>query len=143
MFYANINIYSKLLWRFAPIFYSIFCKHLLVLQHQTIKKKVRRFNNIFFVDFFLQTLQKLKKCWRQSFVILSTYKPSLGSRDVPQKMWAGSVQLVRRSAVLMFIGHKQTNTPTSKMYINVNQIIYYIVCYCAAHCTLYSENIIN
>ena len=39
---------------------------------------------------------KIKFCWRQIFEIRIIYKPSFGTCDVPQKMWARSVQPFRR-----------------------------------------------
>ena len=43
-----------------------------------------------------QKFQKLKKKLTQIFVILSIYKPSLGSFVVPYKIWALSVELLLR-----------------------------------------------
>ena len=80
---------TRLLGLFAPIFY-LNCEHVLfvyILKQKQTKK---------FVDFIR--------------------KPSLGSRDVPQKIWARSVQ--------PFIGHKQTNIKTNKQTDRQAKFIY-------------------
>ena len=48
--------------------------------------------------------------WRQIFEILMIHKPSLWSRDVPQKIWARSVQPFWR----LLETNKQTNKQTPK-----------------------------
>ena len=68
---------------------------------------------IFFVDF--QNFTKIKICWRQIFVILSIYKPSLRSCEVPQNIWAGSVK--------PFIGYKQRKKQANKKSLNIDYII--------------------
>ena len=40
----------------------------------------------------LKNLKKVKNFWTPKFVILSVQKPSLGSCEVPKKVWARSVQ---------------------------------------------------
>ena len=52
---------------------------------------------------------KIEFLWRQIFEILIIHKPSLWSRDGPQKIWARSVQLFRRLL--------DTNKQTSQIYI--------------------------
>ena len=51
-------------------------------------------------------------CWRQIFEILIIHKPSLGSLDVPQKIWAPSVQPFSR----LLDTNKQTDKPN--LYID-------------------------
>ena len=48
---------------------------------------------------------------------LIIHKPSLGSREVPQKL--GLVG----TAVLTFIGYKQTNSQTSKVYVYILYLV--------------------
>jgi len=56
---------------------------------------------------------KIEFWWRQIFKILIIHKPSLWARDVPQNL--GPIG----SAVLNFIGYKQTNRQTSQIYIKI------------------------
>ena len=51
-----------------------------------------------------------KKLSNTNFKILIIHKPSLGSREVPHKIWA------RDSAVLTFIGYKQTDRHDKFIY---------------------------
>ena len=52
---------------------------------------------------------KIEFWWRQIFEILIIHKPSLWSRDVPQKIWARSVQPFWR-------GYKQTDRQAKFIY---------------------------
>ena len=55
-----------------------------------------------------KNLMKIEFWWRQIFEILIIHKPSLWSRDVPQKIWARSVQPFWR----LLDTNKQTNRQT-------------------------------
>ena len=59
---------------------------------------------------------KIEFWWRQIFEILIIHKPSLGSLDVPQKIWARSVQPFWR----LLDTNKQTDKQTDKpnLYID-------------------------
>ena len=59
-----------------------------------------------------KNLMKIEFWCRQIFKILIIHKPSLWSRDVPQNI-LGPIG----SAVLTFIGYKQTDKQTSQIYI--------------------------
>ena len=85
-FYFTTKIYIT--WfsvHFAPIFYFN-CKHFLFVNKNIksfrIKKKIVDFYNLMIIEF----------CWRLNFEILIIYKPSPGSRDIPHKIWARSIQ---------------------------------------------------
>ena len=83
---------TRLLGRFAPIFY-LNCEHALFVyiskqrrkKHFRILKKNRGFSRI---KFFFTKLKTFKTRFFLNFII---HKPSLWSRDVPQKIWARSV----------------------------------------------------
>ena len=55
-----------------------------------------------------KNLMKIEFWWRHIFEILIIHKPSLWSREVPQKIWARSVQ--------PFIGYKQTDRQAKFIY---------------------------
>ena len=55
--------------------------------------------------------------WRQIFEILIIHKPSLWSLDVPQKIWARSVQPFRRLLDKNKQTNRQTDRQTSQIYI--------------------------
>jgi len=85
-------MYTRLLGRFAPIFYFN-CEHFLFIYIAKQKrKKFCRFKKM--VDF--KNLMKFEFCWMQIFENSIIHKPSLGSRGVPLKIWAPSVQPVWR-----------------------------------------------
>ena len=88
-----VNIYyTRLSGRFGqPSFSTI--NSCSIFQHflfDKTKKKFLRIYNFFLVD--LQKSTKIKKCFRKLFVILSIHNPSLRSCEVPNKIWAESVQ---------------------------------------------------
>ena len=88
--FAFIN--TSLLGRFAPIFYFS-CEHVLFVYIVKQKKIIRGFlQKISWIFKILKNLMTIKFWWRQIFEILIIHKPSLGSLDVPQKIWARSVQ---------------------------------------------------
>ena len=70
-----------------------------------LKKKLRIFKNL---NFFTKL-----KTLKTHFFIFIINKPSLWSRDVPQKIWARSVQPFLR----LLNTNKQTNTKTSQIYL--------------------------
>jgi len=57
-----------------------------------------------------KNFMKIEFWWRQIFEILIFHKPSLWSRDVPQKIWARSVQPFWR----LLDTNKQTNKQTDR-----------------------------
>ena len=79
----------------AYLKYILGCAHLL-FQLWTFslcihcKTKIHWFHKKKIVDF--ENLLEIEICWRQIFKILIIHKPSLGSCEVPQKIWAESVQ---------------------------------------------------
>ena len=64
------------------------------------KKKIRGFSKFSKIEFW----------WRQIFKNLIIHKPSLGSREIPQKIWARSVQSFWR----LLDTNKQTNKQTDR-----------------------------
>ena len=77
---------TRLLGRSAPIFY-LNCEHVLFVYIL----KQRKTNFADFQEFkFFYKLKTFKTHFLNFFFII--HKPSLWSRDVPQKMWARSVQ---------------------------------------------------
>ena len=76
---------TRLLGRFAPIFY-LNCEHVLfVYILKQSRKKFRGFPRF-------KIFYKNKKLLYTIFLIFIIRKPSLWSHDVPQKIWARSVQ---------------------------------------------------
>ena len=69
-----------------------------------------------FVFLEFQNLMKFEFCWRPIFFDLIIHKPSLGSGEVLQKMWAGSVQ----PFWILSNTNKQANTQTSKVHIKID-----------------------
>ena len=114
-FYCNLEIYTtRLLGRFAPIFY-LNCKH--VIFAYILKQGGKKFcgflkkNSWIFKNLNFSTkLKTFKTYFKKNFII---HKPSLWSRDLPQKIWARSVQPFRR----LLDTNRQTNTKTSQIYI--------------------------
>ena len=74
-------IITRLLGRFAPIFYFN-CEHVLFVHRKTKQKSFKIFKNLMKIEFW----------WSQIFEILIIHKPFLGPREVPHKIWAWSVQ---------------------------------------------------
>ena len=77
LFFKRMSDFFFFLGRFAPIFYfnRIYCK-----------RKQRKSSRIF------KNLRKIEFCRKQIFEILIIYKPSLGTCEVPHKIWARSVK---------------------------------------------------
>ena len=98
---------TRLLGRFAPIFYFN-CEHW--------KTKKKNFADIInknrVLSRFKKKLQKIKNFKTQIFKILIIHKPSLGSREFSQKIWARSVQPFWR----LLDTNKQTDKPN--LYID-------------------------
>ena len=95
---------TRLLGRFAPIFYFN-CEH-----WKTKKKNFADFiNKNRVLSRFKKKLQKIKNFKTQIFEILIIHKPSLGSREIPHKIWAQSVQPFWR----LLDTNKQTDRQTS------------------------------
>ena len=44
-----------------------------------------------FINKFSQNLMQIEFCWRKYFEILIFYKPSVGTYEIPQNIWARSV----------------------------------------------------
>ena len=67
-------------------------------------------------NFFLQNLKTFRTHFLKIFII---HEPLLWSRDVPQKIWARSVQ-----PFMTFIGYKQTKeTPKqTNLYIDMHGV---------------------
>ena len=74
--------------------------------HFNTKKKILRIFKKKFVDF--QDFKTFYKTFKTHFFIFIILKPSLWSRDVPQKIWAKSVQ--------PFFGYKQTDRQAKFIY---------------------------
>ena len=86
LFYIYIDI--RLLGRFMPIFHFN-CEHVLFVYIGKQNKKGLRISSKNFVDFqMFKNLMKIEFWWRHNFEILIIHKPSLGSREVPHKIWA-------------------------------------------------------
>ena len=85
------------------------CEHDLFLQYNTITKKFEYFQILVFLYF-----TKIKSFWTQIWVILHIYKPSLGSCEVPHKIWVRSIQPFWR----LLNTNKQTNKQTDKQWID-------------------------
>ena len=64
-----------------------------------------------------KNLMKIEFWWRQIFEILIIHEPSLGSLDVPQKIWARSVQPFWRLLDTNKQTNRQTDKQTSQIYI--------------------------
>ena len=94
-------LFTRLLGRFALIFY-LNCEHVL------LKKKSRIFKNL---NFFTKL-----KTFKTHFFIFIIHKPSLWSRDVPQQIWARSVQPFWRLLDTNKQTNKQTDNPN--LYID-------------------------
>ena len=101
--YLSICIYTRLLGRFAPIF-DLNCEHILFVYILKQKqKKVHKFhkkiggfwkfigNRILFADFIkkIHGFSKLNFFYKNKILII--HYPFLGSREIPQKIWARSV----------------------------------------------------
>ena len=102
---------TRLLGRFAPIF-NFNCQHC-----KTKQKEVRGFQQkISWIFKIFKNLMKIEFWWRQIFENLIIHKPSLGSREIPQKIWTRSVQPFWR----LLDTNRQTNRQTDKpnLYID-------------------------
>ena len=82
--------------RFAPIFY-LNCEHVHCKANQAKSSRILQKN-----------LMKIELCWRNIFVILIIIKPSLGPIG---------------SAVLTFIGYKQTDRQTEKQSVYIYRFV--------------------
>ena len=93
--FVFIYIYTRLLGRFAPIFY-LNCEHVLFCVHFKTKKK------------------KISRIFKKNFKIFIIHKPSLGLRDVPQKFGPDRLS---RFDVYWIQTNKQTDKPN--LYIDI------------------------
>jgi len=119
--YTRNSILSSLRGRFAPISW-INCEHVLFVYIVKQNKKFRGFSQkISRIFKILKNLMTIEFWWRQIFEILIIDKPSLESLDVPQKIWARSVQLFWR----LLDTNRQTDRQTDKpnLYIDYYSII--------------------
>ena len=66
---------------------------------------------------------KIEFWWRQIFEILIIHKPSLWSRDVPQKIWARSVQPFWRLLDTNRQTDRQTNKQTDKPNLYIEDMM--------------------
>ena len=80
------------------------------------QKKIREFSKFSKIDFW----------WRQIFENLIIHKPSLGSRDVPQKIWARSVQPFWRLLDTNGQTDRQTDRQAKFIYRRWNVCILYM-----------------
>ena len=71
-------------------------------------------------------LMKNEFWWRQIFEILIIHKPSLGSLDVPQKIWARSVQPFWRLLDTNRQTDRQTPKQTDKPNLYIDGLYKYI-----------------
>ena len=92
------------------------CEHLLFVQYKTITNESSRIFQIFFRA--VLNFTKIKSVWIQVFVILSIHKPSLGSCEVPHKIWARSVQPFWR---LLDSNRSDRQTARQAKYIEVDR----------------------
>ena len=113
---------TRILERFTPIFYFN-CEHVLFVYIVKQNKKNRGFQQKISCTFkIFKNLMKIEFWWRQIFETLITYKPSLGSREVPHKMWARSVQPFWR----LLDTNGQTNRQTNKLSLYIDYTLYII-----------------
>ena len=85
-----MKITKKLLGRLVPIF-SFKCELFLIVTLKNKEKKIPDFIKKKFADFQdLNFFYKNKRTFKHKVLIIN--KPSLGSCEVPHKIWARSVQ---------------------------------------------------
>ncbi len=128
IFWRCLKHFSRNTWLCVPDFHFYRKQALegaskLILNMFFFVYIVKQNKNNSWIFKILKNLMKIEFWWRQIFKISIIHNPSLWSRDVPQKIWTRS-----GSAVLTFIGHKQTDKQTDRQAKFIYRcVLYHIV----------------